>query len=110
MQKLYQFVKGVLTLSSSDTICEACQQGKQHRDSFPHEADFRAKEVLGLVHIDVCGPITPNSLGSKFFMLIVDDYSRMTWIFLLKSKAETFTKFEEWCIEVENQVNHKVKL
>ena len=33
----------------------------------------------------------------------------MTWVYLLKSKADTFTKFQEWCTEVENQVNHKVK-
>lgn len=110
MQKLNQFVRGVPSLSSTNAVCEACQQGKQHRDAFPKEADFRAKKVLELIHTDLCGPITPNSLGgSRFFMLIIDDYSRMTWVYLLKSKANTFTRFQEWCTEVENQVNHKVK-
>ena len=41
----------------------------------------RAKKVLELIHTDLCGPITPNSLGgSRFFMLIIDDYSQMTWV------------------------------
>ena len=42
-------------------------------------------------------------------MLIIDDYSRMTWVYLLKSKANTFTRVQEWCTEVENQVNLKVE-
>ena len=89
MQKLNQFVRGVSSLSSTDAVCEACQQGKQHRDAFPNEAEFRAKKVLELIHTDLCGPITSNSLGgSIFFMLIIDDYSRMTWVYLLKSKAD----------------------
>ena len=42
-------------------------------------------------------------------MVIIDDFSRMTWIFLLKSKVDTFSKFEELYNEVENQSSRKVK-
>lgn len=66
---------------------------------------------MGLVHIDICGPITPKSLGGlKFFMLIIGDFSRMTWVSLLKAKSEVFHKFEEWCILMENQTSNSLKV
>ena len=46
---------------------------------------------------------------SLSLLQITGDYSRMTWVYLFKSKADTFAKFQEWCTEVENRANHKVK-
>lgn len=43
-------------------------------------------------------------------MLIIDDFSRKIWVYLLKSKDETFSVFKEWKIEVENQIDLKIKI
>eukprot|EP00249_Psilotum_nudum_P025147 c29390_g1_i1 orf=407-4477(+) len=89
---------------ADSSICEACLQGKQARASFPKEAKFRASHPLQLVHSDLCGPMkTATHNGARYFFLLVDDYSRMIWVFFLKSKDETFVKFREWLAMVERE-------
>ncbi|KAL0455828.1 UNVERIFIED_CONTAM: hypothetical protein Slati_0922000 [Sesamum latifolium] len=59
--------------------CEACLQGKQHKKPFPSGTSWRAKAVLELIHTDVCGPMrTPSHEQNIYFILFIDDYSRMT--------------------------------
>jgi len=68
-------------------VCESCQFGKMHRRSFPKGSLWRAKEKLELVHTDLCGPMRTASLsGNKYFVLFVDDLTRMTWVYFLSSK------------------------
>lgn len=51
--------------------CEGCLMSKQARQSFPCQAERRAKQVLELVHGDLCGPITPEtSAGNRYFLFI----------------------------------------
>ena len=65
-------------------ICTACLQGKQHRDSFPQEASFRASTALPLVPMDLSGPMTTVTPGgARYFFLLVDDFSRKVWVFFL---------------------------
>ena len=46
------------------------------------------------MHTDVVGPTRTKGLkGEKYFMLLVDDYTRMTAIFFLKNKSEAFENF-----------------
>ena len=48
-------------------------------------------EILELVHTDLCGPITPQSYyGAKYFILFVDNYSRMMTMTYLKKKSKAF--------------------
>lgn len=52
----------------------------------------RSTKSCHRIHSDLCGPMEVNSLnGSKYFMLFVDDYSRMTFIYFLKQKSEALT-------------------
>ena len=63
----------------SRSICEGCLLGKQFRNSFSKESYSRAKKPLELIHTDVCGLITPSSLGkNNYFLLFIDDFSRKT--------------------------------
>jgi transposase InsO family protein len=65
---------------------------------------------LELVHTDLCGPTRTQSLqGEKYFMFLIDDYSRMTWVTFLKEKYEAFEKFKEFKALVENKTNLKIK-
>ena len=62
---------------------------KQRRLPFPQPASFRAKERLELVQGDLCGPMTPATPGGRrYFLLLVDDFSRYMWVMVLGSKGE----------------------
>ena len=90
-------------------VCEACMMGKEHRQPFPQEAS-RAKAPLELVHIDLCGKMNTAALGgSSYFMTLIDDYSRRTWVYFLKGKDEAFAKFIEWHILVEKETGNKLR-
>lgn len=47
--------------------------------------------------------------GNKYFLSIIDDFSRLVWVFLLKDKIEDFLNFRNWKVKVENQIGKKVK-
>ena len=77
--------------------------------SFPNR-DNKDKGVLDIVHSDVCGPMSTASLsGYVYYVSFIDDYSRKTWIYLLKEKNEVFGKFKEFKALVENLTEWKIK-
>ena len=87
-----------------DCVCKVCEEGKSSRASLSNDSVKRAKARLELVHSDVCGPMSVESLsGSRYFLLFIDDYSRRTWCYFLKNKSEVFDKFVEFkaCVEKE---------
>ena len=64
---------------------------------------YRAKEVLDLVHTDLCGPISTRARGGyEYFVTFIDDYSRYGYIYLMHHKSGAFEKFKEYKMEVEN--------
>lgn len=81
-------------------VCKGCLLSKQARKPFPHKANYSTKQRLELLHADLCGPITPQTpAGKKYFFLLVDDFSKMMWVYMLKSKDEAlgaFKKFKVW--------------
>jgi hypothetical protein len=103
-------VEGMLELHSThEGICKGCDLGKNIKKPFPSNNN-RSKEILDLIHSDVCGPMPLKSLGgSLYYVIFIDDYSRKTWLYLLKTKDEVFNKFQEFKVEVENLTNKKIK-
>ena len=105
-----ELVEGLPFLESEIPDCRACQQGKQSRLPFK-QSTWRATEKLKLIHTDVAGPHkTPSLNGSRYFLIFIDDYSRMCWIYFLKFKSEVageFWKFKQW---IETQSGHISKL
>jgi hypothetical protein len=82
-------VHGLPAVEQVDEICSGCLAGKHRRASFPHQAEYRAERTLELVHEDLCGPISPETpSGSRYFLLLVDDYSRFMWLRTLRSKDQ----------------------
>ncbi|GJV64374.1 retrovirus-related pol polyprotein from transposon TNT 1-94 [Tanacetum coccineum] len=78
-----------------------------------HESENpkRAKDVLELVHSDLCGPLRTDSLaGSRYFFLFTDDYSRMSWVYFLKLKSETFEFFKKFKALAEKQTRKNLKV
>ena len=71
---------------------------------------YRAKEVLDLVHTDLCGPISTSARGwYECFITFIDDYSRYGYIYLMSHKSETFETFKVYKAEVENLHGKSIK-
>jgi transposase InsO family protein len=69
------------------------------------------KKRFVLVHLDVCGPMPSTSLsGYVYYVSFIDDYSRKTWVYFLKSKDEVLEKFKEFKALVENLSKRKIKI
>ncbi|KAJ9561374.1 hypothetical protein OSB04_006534 [Centaurea solstitialis] len=84
-------VKGLLENSfAKESLCAACEKGKQTRASFKSKQVSTINSPLHLLHMDLFGPVNIQSMGGKrFTLVIVDEYSRYTWVFFLKAKSET---------------------
>jgi IS30 family transposase len=90
-------------------ICSICPLAKQHRLSFPHSTSI-SPQPFDLIHYDIWGPFSTKSLtGSSYFLTIVDDHTRFTWIHLLENKSQTRTHIQAFFNLVETQVNAKIK-
>jgi len=93
-----------------DQLCETCIFGKNYRIPFVKDP-WRAKFPLELVHTDVCGPANKSSVGgNKYFLTFIDDFSRKTWIYLLKSKDEVFHCFKIFKAFVERESGRQIKM
>lgn len=90
-------------------ICEACVIGKMARLPFPKKSARLTSRPLELIHSDVCGPMQTESLGKKrYFLTFIDDFSRFTYVYLIRRKSEVIEKFQEYKKLVENQTNYKI--
>ena len=84
--------------------CETFQLGKHHRASFRPRPNVRVPHHFMLVHSDVWGLCRVISkLGFKYFVIFVDDHSRLTWLYLMKDRSELFAIFQNFCAEVKTQ-------
>jgi hypothetical protein len=82
---------------SFDT-CESCLLRKMTSD------------LLGLIHIDVCGPMSSVARGGfQYFLTFTDDISRYGYVYLMRQKSESFEKFKEFHNEVQNQHGKTIK-
>ena len=92
------------TSNNSDTVthCKHCLNGKMHQLPL-NTFDFQASKPLELIHSDVWGP-SPMSFVNDFlyYVIFVDDYSKFTWLYLLKFKSDVFDVFKHFKATVEN--------
>ncbi|GJT38556.1 retrovirus-related pol polyprotein from transposon TNT 1-94 [Tanacetum coccineum] len=72
-----------------DHLCSACALGKSSKKPHKPKSEDTNQEKLYLLHMDLCGPMRVASVnGKKYILVIVDDYSRFTWVKCLRSKDE----------------------
>nr|GEW86223.1 retrovirus-related Pol polyprotein from transposon TNT 1-94 [Tanacetum cinerariifolium] len=83
-------VRGLLKLKfEKDHLCSACSMGKSKKKSHKPKSEDTNQEKLYLLHMDLCGPMRVESINrKKYILVIVDDYSRFTWVKFLRSKDE----------------------
>ena len=87
-----------------DFVCKSYQIGKLTRKQFKSKNCISTDKPLQLVHMDLCGPSRKEGTCKKnYFMLVIDDYSRLTWGAFLKEKSEAFEKFKVFKALTENQ-------
>ncbi|OAE31211.1 hypothetical protein AXG93_4188s1020 [Marchantia polymorpha subsp. ruderalis] len=90
-------------------FCEHCILVKHQKEKFPR-GKHMSTQVLEYIHSDLWGSSrTATHGGNLYFLSIIDDFSRKVWIYLLKHKNQTFQKFKEWKILVENLIEKRVK-
>jgi hypothetical protein len=78
----------------SNLICAPCRHGKMNVVSHSSVNTVMTEQLRYLLHMDTVGSSWVHSMGDKWYVLvIVDDYSRYSWVFLLKSKDEVFEHF-----------------
>nr|GEW47716.1 hypothetical protein [Tanacetum cinerariifolium] len=87
--------------------CVPYMSGKMASKPYTHQVK-RAKDLLGLIHTDVCGPFKIVSRqGASYFVTFTDDFSRYGYVYLLKHKHEVFETFKVFQKEVENQLGYR---
>ena len=61
--------------------------------------------MLQLIHLDLMGPTKiPSYSGFQYAMIMVDDFSRFTWVYFLQQKSEAFSKFIQFKWQVEQEL------
>ncbi|MCH86050.1 retrovirus-related pol polyprotein from transposon tnt 1-94 [Trifolium medium] len=98
-------IRGIPKLSIDDKdICGDCQKGKQTKMSHPKLHHLVTSRVLELLHMDLMGPMQVESnSGSRYAFVVVDDYSRYTWIKFIREKSDTFEVFKDLCIQLQRE-------
>nr|GFC38131.1 hypothetical protein [Tanacetum cinerariifolium] len=84
-------VRGLPKLKfEKDHLCSACAMGKSTKKTHKLKSEDTNQDKLYLLHVDLCGPMRVERVnGKKYILVIVDDYSRFTWVKILRSKDET---------------------
>jgi len=110
-QRIQRLVsEGILEpLDMSDfEVCIQCIKGKQ-TDKRNFNAE-RAKDVLELIHTDICGPFPSSSWnGQRCFITFIDDYSRYDYLYLIHEKSQSLDMFKSFKAEVELRLGKKIK-
>nr|GEW55876.1 putative ribonuclease H-like domain-containing protein [Tanacetum cinerariifolium] len=105
-------VRGLPTkVFENHNTCVACKKGKQHIASCKTKPVSSVNQPLFKLHIDLFGPTFVKSLNKKSYCLVItDDYSRFTWVFILATKDETSLILKNFITGLENQLSLKVKV
>jgi transposase InsO family protein len=100
----------VLSLETRRVPCHPCLSGKQTR-SRSTKPQTRAEKPFDLVHMDLGGYYVPSPAGHRYFLGFVDDATRYTWAWLLKTKDKSATSkaIREFLAFVKNQFGVEIK-
>jgi transposase InsO family protein len=102
MKNLYKLQK--------DRPCGACQVGKQVGAHHHAKNIMTTKRPLEMIHMDLFGLIAYISIcGNKYDLVMIDDYSRFTWVFFLQDKSETQEMLKKFLRRAQNEFDVKAK-
>jgi hypothetical protein len=90
------FVQG----ASSGSVCDACQKAKSHQLSYKR-SNSTSSHRIELVFLDVWGPAVESVGRYKYYESFIDDFSKFTWLYLIKKKSDVFQEFQIFQTHVE---------
>ena len=91
-------------------ICEICLRAKQSCNKFTLSKN-NAQDLFDLIHCDIWGLYrTPSSCGAHYFLSIVEDASRGTWVYLMKDKTEASKLLKYFIVMIKNQFGKGFKV
>lgn len=96
-----------LDKASNESVCDACQMAKSHQLPYNNSTSISVFP-LEIIYSDVWGPACTSVGRKKYYVSFVDDYSKFTWVYLLKSKLDVFEIFHEFQALVERRFNRKI--
>ena len=93
----------------SDTFtCDTCVVAKFHRLPF-NTSSISTTKASQLIHMDLWAPYrVPSVTGAKYFLTIVDDFTRTTWTFMLQDKTQVAFTSKSFYFMIETQFNAKI--
>ena len=92
-----------------DRLCSACQAGKQVGAPHPPKNIMTTTSPLELLHMDLFGPTTYLSFGGNAYgLVIVDDFTRYTWVFFLEDKSRTQACFKKFARQAQNEFKFRI--
>nr|GEW92103.1 retrotransposon protein, putative, unclassified [Tanacetum cinerariifolium] len=92
-----------------DHLCSACERGKRKKASRPPKVVPSNHSKLELLHMDLCKPMQVSSInGKQYILMIIDNYSRFTWVYFLRIKDETQDITKNLIARVQLNYNTKV--
>lgn len=81
---------------------------KQHKLKFD-KSSVRSKEVLELIHPDVCEASVLSLEKAKYFVLFIDDFSRRSWVYPIKNKSNIFPVFKHFKAQIKLKSGKRIK-
>nr|GMC82663.1 Retrovirus-related Pol polyprotein from transposon TNT 1-94 [Ipomoea batatas] len=110
-EKVMKLLPSVGTAARSfNKACEVCFRAKQPREKFPL-SNNRASRIFEKIHCDLWGPYRhQSSCGARYFLTIIDDYSRAIWVYLLIDKTEVLKMFLSFVAMIDRQFSQSIKV
>lgn len=111
--RIFDTLKSYLFITDSIVdlpYCDICPQAKQTRLPFSNRVS-RSNSLFDLVHTDNWGPYkVPTIIGARYFLTIIEDYSRFTWTYLMVNKGDTHTYLIRFFNMINSQFGKTIKL
>lgn len=93
----------------TNIVCDTCHISKFHRLPF-HSTHHLSTHPFDLIHVDIWGPYKHTAIdGSSYFLTLVENHSRCTWIYLLSSKTQVPLILKSFFAYVQNHFHTTVK-
>lgn len=103
-------VRGLDNININDMHCNSCSVSKSTKAPCKELGSRQTKNVLELIHSDLCGPMPIKSIGgAKYFLTFTDDYSKKVTVYCLHSKDEVTKYVQKYIAMVERETDRKVK-
>ena len=94
-----------------DLVCHPCRHGKVVATSHPPVNQVMTTHPGELLHMDTVGPSRVMSVGGKWYVLvIVDDFSRYSWVFFMRTKDEAFEFVRDLILRLKNELPHAMRM